>query len=468
MPAPRILLEFGGLAPELRAHLKTQVDLAHQLEVRPRMRCDHLGSDASEILPELASNIRNGIIKDESPVDTTAGGGEQDKVETYIAAAAELVDKAAANEARAQTEAQARATKEYLDRFKGALPLFHTCTCPVCSNGADAYGEDQSYSFHADGRATVPLCLRRLARDVEMARVFVEALYGDYLEGKRIVARVHFDNPLRAAPTVNGTTGRSSATTPWFGGTDISRRVDIALMLPMRLDTERTLSVLYVAAHEIGIHAVQQLARGNPFPRNETNTTFGEGLVEAAIFDSLNAVLRAERGHYVDVDAYVAPVENRHKVHAETPYSVGSTPGEIKHGQDLFNRLVALGTAAFTSKVGLRLCRGKDDEVDPTQLRALRRLPFKRSGRDWARRLVLALNLLDLNGKMRDETIWWLEDSLNKKYRDFDQFFATFQSQPPRGFPQFFRVLNGLVRDPYDEAVRQKLIKAVMERTEHR
>ncbi|MEM8849799.1 MAG: hypothetical protein AAGE03_07165 [Pseudomonadota bacterium] len=382
----------------------------------------------------------------------------EDQLPEMTRSARRLIECKAQDPHDPQTEDGVETFDTRIEAFNRSFPVNAKCDCPVCSAERSVM-TNSGYSFVMDGLDAVPTCQRLLARDIEFARVIVEEIYQPFLKDLSVVVRVDFIPPT--GNVVNGDTLRSGPARMRRPGLDQNTRtVQVRFALPHDYTDETAAALLYVAVHELGIHALQQWGLSSA-PMGELRCpTFSEGLVEAAVFSGLDQILMEESSELVPSDIYQAPVRERRRLHADTSSVDGGNvhnPQDIAKGHELFKLLRRFAEAAISN----HSTAPKLLEQVNMKTRPIRRLCAVRNGESWARRLVIALNLANLNEDEREDTFWWLFEKLNNDFRDADRRFATYDQAPPGEFGKFINILNSLSRNPFNERKVSQLKKVV-------
>ncbi|MFZ2555552.1 MAG: hypothetical protein WAZ27_00360 [Minisyncoccia bacterium] len=245
------------------------------------------------------------------------------------------------------------------------------------ANASDPCKECPSYDpCRAVARAmppanTLPSCLVGLHELIAIASEFAKRVYEKYFP--------ELDIELLTLFKVRREDERSSDARAFLEhkhhelirsiSVQIKRRVEIELLLPVkRLDEISLFSVPYILAHELAVHGLEG-ALGTERPLALTKISkFAEGLVDLVIHKEFQQFVSDGRARRLG------------------DYGRIATATMVRHSQRPANgtqikRAVTLGTTAYgiLSAIGRRFCRVQGIELDP-----------------WVRKVVLALNLLDL------------------------------------------------------------------------
>lgn len=279
--------------------------------------------------------------------------------------------------------------KQCLDDFVARL---QTWRCKDCKRSSSCRGNRTlPHSTQRDGLEFPPRCLQPFVDEVEQARTFVLEAYAPILDGAGKDFRAHADLVFAVQPDgrtrIDGTTtprdlARLMHQPPTQG---LKRSVRVLFMMPARVNPFTSFALIYVAAHELGVHAMERLDDPRA-PRGDTRYPgFAEGLVDKAIFEALNRWL-AVRGLS---PIYREGAEDRHSYHLLDPRygSDGAAHAQISFGREAYRQLLSLGEAARRHRlIGLL-----DAET-------------------WTLRVVLALNTLRYDDDQRDRIILALRD----------------------------------------------------------
>lgn len=458
--SPRMMLDYGGMTDAERVFFHAKASIVVHLQRRAKTHADELGPEGAVRLDRLADTLMNeiGVDKKGMPVDPRT---QADDLEGFVDGQLDLAEAAVARRAEDSTNPQGfdglQAFKERLQAFRRSFLFEMPCDCDACDPKAPRAGE-KGYSFVADELTAVPKCLRLVARDIEIARTIVEEMYGHFLRPVQVIAQVDFTRPT--FDVVNGETMRCPKQKLRRIGTDpVARGVNVRFSLPVEYTDETAASLLYVAVHELGIHAVQQWHLREAPAGEMQYKTFSEGLVEAAVSSALIHTLMFDKSKLVRMDAYKDPVVNRRDMHINLTTAQGNShdPKDVKQGHDLFYRLTRFAEAAIANPDQAPRIIEQPSHSD----RDVRCLFAIRSGTDWARRFVIALNLADLTEDEREDTIWWLNHKLVVEYHDFSRRFHQYKDTPLDDFKVFFNLLNAISLNAFNQRKIDQLKKTV-------
>lgn len=462
----RFDLDFSGPEASFRAQTFLRAKITLWLDTPAVYMQDAVGPTGAERLRKISKALLNEIAPDDEIgwVDPRKRHLElQETASSQIETAVNLVKQRAKDPESEQEKDQARRFNEQVDRFRRWFENGRECGCPVCAKGHDPF-EEHPVSFRNDDTSAVPTCLCRFVRETELARFFVEQLYGDLLPPGFVHAEVSFVPPATGQSTVNGTTlyrSRSSMRRTYADQGPL-RTVDVSISLPLELDVEKLHSILYVAVHELGVHSVQQLGLPRAPNKDDTDPILVEGMVEAAIYDALAEVISAEKknARFLTLEAYQNASRQRHLQH-ESPSGKGMTdPNDVSLGGESYGRLVRLANAAVNA--GLI----ETDTALPDR-RPILQLSRVLNGERWARRLVLALNLLPFNRKQQAQLFAWLEaeieqfNPLELWLAELAELKAKSKLPPTDPLVRFLHLLKQISRNPHNKRFQNKLLRAM-------
>ncbi len=298
----------------------------------------------------------------------------------------------------------AESARRSLDRFGGDscalaerclsdfLTRLQTWRCKDCKRSSSCRGNRTlPHSTQRDGLEFPPSCLQPFVHDVEQARAFVLETYAPILNGAGKDFRAHADLVFAVQP--DGRTKIDGTTTPRDlahlmrqpPAQGLKRSVRVLFMMPANVNPITSFALIYVAAHELGVHAMERLDDTRA-PRGDTRYPgFAEGLVDKAIFEALNRWL-AGRGLS---PLYHEGAEDRHSYHLLDPrYGAdGAAHAQISFGREAYRQLLSLAEAARRHRL-IRLLGAET----------------------WTLRVVLALNTLRYDEDQRDRIILTLRD----------------------------------------------------------
>ncbi|MHA7776015.1 hypothetical protein [Roseibium sp. M-1] len=362
-----------------------------------------------------------------------------------------------------QTDEQTKHFEDLVQRFAYWFGNGRICSCEVCKNDHDPFDLPPA-SFRQDDTDPVSACLRRLVREVELARFFVEQLYGELLPSGGVRIDIAFAKPASDQLHVNGSTQYRD---PKAMRRKIReplpiRTASVVLSLPNKLNAETLHSILYVAAHELGIHSVQQLGLKSAPNADDTDPIFSEGMVEAAIHDALQEIIREEEGHmkFLKAKAYQEASLKRHFLHT-SPTARGMTdPVKIYIGAECYGRLKTFINAAMAA----RLLKAEEYIKG---VRPILQLSRARNGDRWARRLMLAFNLLPFNSRQQEQLYYWLEKQMSL-FSPLEKWLAELSDCKSKGglppedeLVRFLHLLQQIWRNPHNPRFQTRLLHEI-------
>ncbi|MEO1549385.1 MAG: hypothetical protein AAFR93_03015 [Pseudomonadota bacterium] len=233
----------------------------------------------------------------------------------------------------------------------------------------------------ADTLDDPPRSYDAVARDLNSAAEIVEGLFTGLpaeLCPPKVGASVILEQPK--SPPVDLIHGRTDLKTTAVHCPDHIEQDhtgQIKLMLPVDLTEMNAFALVYVAAHEIGVHLFERIKATSRLSTPE-GWSFCEGFVDQAVF-----LATQERLEQDDTRsrAYLDGVRDRHSSRPNEPQNANENPkGEwrrrINQGRGAFDGLLALAKAA------------RDHYPAPL----LGRTPLL-----WAQQVAMVLNLMDLS-----------------------------------------------------------------------
>ncbi|MEL6782682.1 MAG: hypothetical protein AAFO51_09915, partial [Pseudomonadota bacterium] len=245
----KLELDYSGPAEsKARALFLLQSKLVTWLDV-PALYNDKLvGPSGAERLRSIAKAIRGEVeIKegaDTLDVDPRDICDELNSVaSTQIDTSIDLVRRKTQDPDSPQEPSQTERFEDQVSRFGSWFSNGRDCTCEICTGAKEAMTVLPA-SFRADRTTSVPMCIRRFAREAELASFFVERLYGDLLPPESVRADVVFALPVSGQFAVNGTTLFSAPTSmrrPPLKKNP-KRTVQVTLSLPADLDLGHLMS----------------------------------------------------------------------------------------------------------------------------------------------------------------------------------------------------------------------------------
>jgi len=238
-----------------------------------------------------------------------------------------------------------------------------------------------------------PRCLNSLYQLVKASATFTRDLYGRYLVG--LTNAVQIDLHFTPEPDLaNRITGVTEFTLPdarlALAGKAIPSWVSLGVPLGT-LSAAEYFPIVYVMAHEVAVHTVQELLGERGRRHTKDRVAFAEGLVDQVIYDELRETVRHERTFGSLVPAYALPyIEAFHSSRGETG-GAQKTPfwkPDIGFGRKAYEVLLKLGS--FSLRVSA-------NDMEPTAV--------EQEAREWAHGAALALNVMALSENERQGVV---------------------------------------------------------------
>lgn len=241
--------------------------------------------------------------------------------------------------------------------------------------------------------AVEPICLKSLYELAKAGAQFTRQLYAKHLPV--LTGRVQIDfyfmsEPKDAVRATGLTTYTQSDARLPLAGPGSSSWISIGLPI-FKLDRDRYFSIIYVIAHELAVHAVQELLRVEPRNHPKERVAFAEGLIDRVIYDELVQAIRDE-GIFnppIPTDA-LDPIDAFHSTRRHVPgaqetyWSV-----DVGYGRTAYEALLKLGRHVLRVSAA--------EETDPSEI--------TRQARDWAHAAALALNVMALSETERHDIV---------------------------------------------------------------
>jgi hypothetical protein len=247
------------------------------------------------------------------------------------------------------------------------------------------------------GAVVEPRYLRPLYVLSRQAAEFTQAIYDRYLhdDGKDIDIDLHFVSEKEDAARVTGVTMFDRPSSARLDLNAAARAAWIDLGLPLAsLDAAKYFSIVYVIAHELAVHAVQELKRPGQPGRPRERVAFAEGLVDRVVYEELVEALRQPR-RFPD-----GTLRNRALPHIESFHCTRKDAADedtaywstdLILGRSAYEMLVRIGRYVTGRQAAGARARGE-------------------SPRQWAHALALALNLMAFSEEERQAIVLMIAD----------------------------------------------------------
>jgi hypothetical protein len=249
----------------------------------------------------------------------------------------------------------------------------------------------------SNGGGVEPRCLRPLYVLSRRAADFTQAIYDRYLhvDGKDIDIDLHFVSEKEDAARVTGVTMFDRPSRARLDLNAAARAAWVDLGLPLAsLDAAKYFSIVYVIAHELAVHAVQELKRPGQPGRPRQRVAFAEGLVDRVVYEELVEALRQPR-RFPD-----GTLRNRALPHIESFHATRKDAAD--EDTAYWSTDLILGRSAYEMLVRIgRYVTGRQavGEGAPGE-----------SPHQWAHALVLALNLMIFSEEERQAIVLAVAD----------------------------------------------------------
>jgi hypothetical protein len=294
--------------------------------------------------------------------------------------------------------------------------------------------------------ALEPVCLKSLYELAKAGAEFTRHLYAKCLSGLtgRVEIDFHFASEPRAAERATGLTKYTqSGARLALPGAGSSSWVSIGLPI-WKLDPDKYFPVIYVIAHELAVHAVQELLRVEPRAHPKERVAFAEGLIDRVIYEELVQAIRDE-GIFnppIPTDA-LDPIDTFHATRRHTPEAQETFWAiDVGHGRRAYEALLKLGRHA------LRVSAATTDASE-----------IARQARDWAHASALALNVMALSEGERQDIVEALA-GLDDQYFGKAGKARAADSSETSALTQFAGALAEIQQNVGPEA-REQLFKAM-------
>lgn len=255
-----------------------------------------------------------------------------------------------------------------------------------------------------------PRCLETLRRLAQLAADFTADVYQRYVSAlsHEIEIDIHFAGMSSKAARV---TGFTEFVRPQFrhGPAGSGRPAWVELDIPTEhLDPDRYFSIVYVIAHELAVHSVQEL-RGSAAPAAPKHRfAFPEGLIDRVIYEELTDAIRNDERFLPVIPVRAINSIQDYHVNRRNEQERTATfwPTDVDRGRDAYHFLLKVGE--FVTRITAEKLR-KAGKVRQSQ----------RAGRDWAHATALKLNLLPLSEQQRQDIAERLAEQWNFVEDDF-------------------------------------------------
>lgn len=251
------------------------------------------------------------------------------------------------------------------------------------------------------------------AGQVEKSRELIENLYREVLDGSGVTVHVNITLIMQGS---EGETFKSlladvsTGGKPIFGktlpissfdkdfnpdpGNAPDRACEITVELPIVPDRNAAFGLPYTVAHEIGVHALQRLSNPDGSVSDGSLWSFSEGMMDALVFEALCAAVADPNSGIDKDDELGAKKRYNTRLNEERP-SISKNEDiclweqRLMLGRESWERIKNLGRAAEEANFKL----GFESE-------------------EWARRVVLKLNVLDLSPLERARLLNGLQEAI--------------------------------------------------------
>jgi hypothetical protein len=226
-------------------------------------------------------------------------------------------------------------------------------------------------------------CLHTIDQMAREASDFTREIYRRHVPE---LVQQHIDVDLYISP-LGDHASRVTGTTAFARSNDrfdldgVARRVWIQIGLPLAaLDAPQYFSVLYVMAHELAVHGVQQLLRAET-PDPPDRVAFAEGLIDRVVYKELVETLKAGKMSRLALPMRaIGDIDDFHTSRKDEQEEVKSLwRADLRSGHNAYEFLV---------RVGKFLARNS-------------RARTKDRPEDWAHATALSLNLMATSGPDR-------------------------------------------------------------------
>jgi hypothetical protein len=315
-----------------------------------------------------------------------------------------------------------KATAVFKERRKQFTPTtakfiaaaFKSCRAAAAENCCEDCEEDSmcaGLALPAARGGVEPRCLRSLYRLSRQAAEFTQAIYDRYFhdDPNEIDVDLHFVRERDDAVRVSGVTMFDRPNEARLVLAAGARAVWIDLGLPLAsLDAAKYFSMIYVIAHELGVHAVQELKRPGQPGRPRERVAFAEGLVDRVVYEELIEALRQpQRFSDRTLRNRALPyIESFHATRRDAAdYETAFWSADLILGRRAYEMLLRIGTYVTGQQVAAAGGARAGDS------------------RQWAHAVVLALNVMALGEEERQTIVMAiaaLEDEFDKSDGSLD------------------------------------------------
>lgn len=374
MRRPWLTLHYDSIGRDIRRRAHLERTLAEMLWFPQLHEKRSLGDGIADALGYMADKI--------APEAKAAREREPEDLEKEVANVVRVT--------RQGLGTCTRKMRHTLNQRIGAfIRRFREWRCSECaiSSSCNENNRNVAHSTQDVSLLNPPPCLSPFVGEIEVARDFVENLYLSLLPSPR--PRLHADLVMGTnrgtRDCIDGSTRpRSSDRLMSLPRAGVERSVRIEILFPKRMHAKNSFSLIYVAAHELGVHAFERFGNPNAPYGDREFRGFSEGLVDKAIYEALLTFLKRRAGAFTH---HEIGARDRHALHSQdTIYGdAESAQVQIVAGHVAYAALEELGQAA--------------------QLNNLIRL----DGHEWALQVALVLNMADLQEEQREDILTLLQ-----------------------------------------------------------
>lgn len=300
-----------------------------------------------------------------------------------------------------------------------------------------------------NARLTEPgQCLKSLCALATLAAQFTEKIYSRYVDAlsSDVHVDVYFAGMSSGADRVTGKTEFAQPSSR-FGLSEIGRPVWVELDLPVvHLEPDSYFSIIYVIAHEIAVHAVQELwGTALPTPPSR-RVAFAEGLIDRVIFEELVEAIRHDKPMRSHVSVRAIPAIRAYHTtrRSQCEGTASFWPTDLDTGQDAYEFLVRVGAFVTRSLA-----------ADPPSNRLAR--VATQEGRIWAHSVALKLNVMPLSEQERQ----LLAETFAEHANFLDEYLPGTLSDPDTPFARLVTALNDI--DAGEDQTGHSLLQVVRE-----
>jgi hypothetical protein len=289
-----------------------------------------------------------------------------------------------------------------------------------------------------------PLCLRSLYALAKGSAKFTEDLYERHLASltQPIDIDLYFVCEADSALRVTGVTyyRKPSNRAPLPGKRTPSW---VLLGLPLKkLESDNYFPIVYVLAHELAVHAVQELLRSNQRDHPTDRVAFAEGLIDRVIYLELIEAIRAGKTFpsSISLDALL-PIDTFHSTRRNVPAAQETFwAQDIGYGRLAYEALRELAEFALRNEL-------------------LSMAPAEAQGaiQDWAHAAALALNVLSLSEDERHAVVKAMM-RMEAEYKKIKDSKAWLDGPEDSTLSHWVGALGEMREDPSPDVVRESLI----------